>query len=119
MSYFKRLVVNTLTFISLAVVLPNDMFYVSSFFSAILASFVLSILNMFVGPILHILSFPITLITFGLFSFVINAIILELTSYFVGSYSFGFSGFGSALLVALIMSFVNTVVRDHELSKIT
>jgi putative membrane protein len=63
MSYLQRLVVNTLAFISLSVLFPTK-FYVSSFVIAIIASVVLSILNMIVKPILHFFSLPITLITF-------------------------------------------------------
>lgn len=117
MTYFQRLVVNTLTFIAMSVLIPNDKFYVSSFFIAVMASFVLSILNMCVKPILHILSLPITFITFGLFSFVINAVMLRMTSFFVGESRFGFSSFGTALLVAVVLSLINSIVRDHNANK--
>ena len=80
MSYFQRILVNTLTFISLAVLFPA-MVHVSSIWTAVLASFVLSVLNMFVKPILTILSLPFTLVTLGLFTFVINAAILKMTSF--------------------------------------
>lgn len=116
MSYLQRLVVNTLAFISLSVLFPTK-FYVSSFVIAIVASFVLSILNMIVKPILHFFSLPITLITFGLFSFVINAAILQMTSKLVGESNFAFSSFGSAVLIAVIMSIINSIVTDHNESK--
>ena len=116
MSYFQRIVVNTLTFISLAVVFPQ-MIHVSSIWTAVLASFVLSVLNMFVKPILTILSLPLTLVTFGLFSFVVNAAILKLTSFFVGAANFGFASFGAAFLVAIVMSLVNVVVSEHNLNR--
>ena len=79
MSYFQRLIMNTLTFVALAVLLPN-MVHVRSIMMALVASFVLSILNALIKPILSIISFPLTLLTFGLFSFVINALMLNLTS---------------------------------------
>lgn len=116
MSYFQRLVVNTLAFISLSVLFPTR-FYVSSFVIAIIASVVLSVLNMFVKPILHLFSFPITLLTFGLFSFVINGVILKMTSALVGEQNFAFSSFGSAVLIAAIMSFVNSIVTEHNENK--
>lgn len=115
MSYWQRLLVNTLTFISLHVILPNHMLYVRSLGIALLASAVLSILNALVKPILHLLSLPITLITFGLFSFVINGVILQLTSSLVGPQNFGFSSFGSAVIVSVIMSLVNSVVLNQKL----
>lgn len=117
MTYFQRLVVNTLTFISLAVLLPNGMFHVESIWTAVIASFVLSILNGFVKPILTILSLPLTFLTLGLFAFVINAAMLKLTSTFVGAANFGFSSFGVALLVAVIMSLVNVIVTDYNMRK--
>ena len=117
MSYFQRLIVNTLTFVSLSVILPNDMFYIRNFMIAILASVVLSILNMLVKPILHILSLPLTLITFGLFSFVINGLILKMTASLVGPSSFYFSSLWTAILVAMIMSFVNSVVNDKQVNR--
>ncbi len=116
MSYLQRLVVNTLAFISLSVLFPTK-FYVGSLLIAILASIVLSVLNMVIKPILHILSFPITIITFGLFSFVINAIMLKATSVVVGEQNFAFSSFGSAILIAVIMSIINAIVSDHFASK--
>ncbi len=116
MSYLQRIIVNTLTFISLAVLFPN-MVYVDSIWTALLASFVLSVLNMFVKPILTILSLPFTLITLGLFTFVINAAILRLTSFFIGASAFGFASFGSAFLVAILMALVNVIVSEHNSRK--
>lgn len=114
MGYFKRILINTLIFISLSVLLPNNYFYVSSIWYAVLASVILSVLNMLVKPILHLFSLPITIITFGLFSFVINAVILQMTSTVVGTYHFSFGSFTASLIVAVVMSFVNSVVRDHD-----
>ncbi|MDQ8564257.1 phage holin family protein [Enterococcus faecium] len=116
MSYFQRILVNTLTFISLAVLFPA-MVHVRSIWTAVLASFVLSVLNMFVKPILTILSLPFTLVTLGLFTFVINAAILKMTSFFVGAEHFSFSSFGAALLVAILMSLVNVIVSEHNSRK--
>ena len=116
MSYFQRLIMNTLTFVTLAVLLPN-MIHVQSIMTAVIASFVLSILNALIKPILIVISFPLTLLTLGFFTFVINALMLNLTSYFVGSANFGFSSFGGALLVALIMSVINMIVTEHHIEK--
>ncbi len=116
MSYLQRLLVNTLAFISLSVLFPTK-FYVGSFVIAIIASIVLSGLNMFVRPILHILSLPITLITFGLFSFIINALMLKFTSMVLGEQNFAFSSFGSAILIAVVMSIINSIVANHFSSK--
>lgn len=116
MTYFQRLIVNTLIFVSLSVIFPN-MIHVRDIWMAIVAAFVLSCLNMLVKPILTILSLPLTFLTFGLFSFVVNALILKMTSFFVGELNFGFSSFWAAILMAVIMSFVNAVVSEHNMAK--
>lgn len=116
MSYFERLIVNMLTFISLSVLLPQ-MVHVQSFITALIASFVLSILNTLIKPILTLLSLPLTILTLGFFSFLINAMMLQMTSALVGASNFGFSSFGASLLVAIIMSVVNMIVTDHNMRK--
>ena len=116
MSYLQRLIVNTMAFISLSVLFPSQ-FYVSSFVIAIVASVVLSFLNLIVKPVLHILSLPITLLTLGLFSFIINGMMLKFTSILVGEQNFAFSSFGSAVFISMLLSLVNAIVADHHASK--
>ncbi|MGM0330100.1 MULTISPECIES: phage holin family protein [Enterococcus] len=116
MSYLQRIVVSTLTFISLAVIFPN-MIFVNSIWTAVVASFVLSVLNLFVKPFIMFFSIPFTLLTFGLFTFVINALILQMTSFFVGAANFSFSSFGSAIMIAVIMSFVNIIVSNRNMNR--
>lgn len=116
MTYFQRLVVNTVTFIALTVLLPNQ-FHVASLLTAVIAAFVLSILNGILRPILVILSLPLNVLSLGLFTFVINAAMLKITSSLVGVANFGFASFGSALLIAVIMSVVNLIVTEHALDK--
>ena len=118
MTYFQRVVVNVLAFISLTVLFP-EMIFVKSFTTAIVASLVLSVLNVLIKPILMIISFPLTLITLGFFSFVVNAIMLQWTSQLVGPYNFGFASVGAAILVAMILSFVNMIVNQRQLEKYT
>lgn len=116
MTYFQRLIINTLAFISLSVLFPS-MFYVNSFMIAIVASIVLSALNVLVKPILHILSLPITLITFGLFSFVINGMMLKFTSVIVGEQNFAFSSLGAAVFISLLLSLINSIVINRHVDR--
>lgn len=116
MTFFQRVLVNMLAFISLTVLFP-EMIFVKSFTAALLASFVLSLLNAVIKPILMFLSFPLTILTLGFFSFVVNALMLQWTSKLVGVYNFGFSSFGAAILVAMILSFVNMIVNQRQLDK--
>ena len=108
LKWWQRILVNAVIFLALAGLISG--FYVESIFVAIGASLVLGLLNLFIKPILVLLSLPITILTFGLFSVIINAIILNLTSTFVGS-GFNFSSFWVTLLVAISMSLVNSVLN--------
>ncbi len=69
--------------------------------------FVLTLINIFIKPIITILSFPITLLTLGLFTFVVNALMIMLTDFFVDG--FMVSSFFSAVLFSLILSLINIV----------
>lgn len=109
MRFLSNIVINALLFLALAGFLSS--FYVDGFVTALVASVVLAILNMLVRPILLLLTFPINFFTLGLFTFVVNAMMLELTSYFVGS-KFEISSFGMALLIAAIMAFCNMVINS-------
>lgn len=109
---------NMLTFISLSVLLPQ-MIHVESIMTALVASFILSILNGFIRPILSILAFPLTLLTLGLFTFVVNAAMLQMTASIMGDSRFGFSSFGASILIAVVMSVINMIVTEHHLEKLT
>ncbi len=88
----------------------SESFYLEGFGSALAASFLLSILNVLVRPILIIFTLPVTILTLGLFLFVVNAITLELTDYLMGE-SFEIVSFGMALLTAVIMAIVNLIIQ--------
>ena len=75
---------------------------VSNFVSALLVCVVLGLINTFIKPIVQFVSLPVTFFTLGLFSFVINALLLML----VGAITPGFEvdGFWSALFGSLLLS---------------
>lgn len=75
--------------------------------AALIAAVVLGALNLFIRPILLILTLPINILTLGLFSLVINALLVMLASYLVPGFSI--AGFWTALLFALVLSVVNWV----------
>lgn len=75
---------------------------VTDYGQALLAAFVLSVLNALIKPILALISLPLIIITLGLFVFVINAALLMLTSSIVPG--FRIRGFGPALLASLLLS---------------
>ena len=74
-----------------------------------IAALVLGILNAVVRPILILLTLPVTVVTLGLFLFVINAGLLKLTSAIVGG--FEVQGFWSAVFGALVLGLVSLVLN--------
>lgn len=109
MKWLVGIVINAVLFMALAGYF-NGSFHVSGTLAALEASFILSILNILVRPLLILLTLPATILTLGLFLFVINAVTLELTDMLMGS-DFQISGFGMAFLAAVIMSLVNLVIQ--------
>ena len=81
---------------------------VSGYGSAIWVAVILALLNLVVKPILILFTLPITVITLGLFLFVINAIIILLADSFVDG--FRVSGFWIALLFSILLSVFQSVV---------
>lgn len=82
---------------------------VDGFGSSIIVVIVLALLNFLVKPILQLISIPITILTLGLFLFVINALIILLCSYLMGG-KFEVDGFFPALLFSLVLSIVQSIV---------
>ena len=82
---------------------------VASFGAAMVAALVLGLLNTLVRPLLVLLTLPVTLLTLGLFLFVINALMFWAAASLVGE-SFNVSGFGAALIGSLIYSVAGLVI---------
>ena len=82
-------------------------FHLSGIASALFAVIVVGFVNATLGFLLKILTFPLTLVTFGIFWIVINALMLELASAFVPG--FVIDGFGPAFIGAIVLSLVNIV----------
>lgn len=80
---------------------------ITSYWTAILLALVLGLLDVIVRPILEFISIPVTILTLGLFMFVINALIILIASRLVGS--FQVDGFFSALLYSIIFSVIGWV----------
>lgn len=90
-------------------------FKVESYQAAVIAALVISILNVTVRPIMKIFAFPLTLITFGLFALVINALTLIIADYIMGS-SLELGGFFNAFLISIILSLANSIL-DSAMKK--
>jgi putative membrane protein len=85
-----------------------DGFKIESYGYAVLAAIILSVVNALVRPLLLLLTLPITIITLGLFLFVLNALMLMLAAAITPGFTV--RGFGTALLASLIISLGNLVI---------
>jgi putative membrane protein len=101
--------INTLAVAVAAMILHNHIHYTDAG-ALIIASLILGILNAFVRPILMLLALPFLIFTLGLFTLVINALLLYLVGLLMGSY-FNVDSFGFAFLGALIISIVSILLN--------
>lgn len=105
MKLLIRLLINALAILLVAYLVPGVA--VNGFYTALIVAVVLGLLNLVIKPLLVVLTLPITILTLGLFTFVINALLF----WFVGTVVRGFSvdGFVPAFLGALILTVVSWI----------
>src|ERR1700726_3056998 len=84
--------------------------YVSGWKSALIAALVIGFINATIGLVLKILTFPLTLVTLGLFWLVINALMLELASALLAP-GFQVRGFYAAFVGTIVLSLVNLLLK--------
>lgn len=82
---------------------------IDGFATAIVFAIVLGILNLIVKPILKLLGLPLTIITLGLFSLVINAAVVYLADYFIDGMNI--DGFGWALVFSIALSLITSLLN--------
>ena len=85
-------------------------FHVEGAVPALLAALVLGLVNGFVKPVAVLLTLPLTVVTFGLFYFVVSAFMLKLSAVFVPG--FRIEGFLPAVWGAMLLAFLNLLVRS-------
>jgi putative membrane protein len=109
MALIIRLLVNAIALLLVAHFVPG-VALTHGFGGAIIAALVLGIVNAVIKPILIILSLPVEIITLGLFTFVINALLF----YFVGKLHVGYvvDSFGAAFIGALVLTIVSFLLSS-------
>jgi putative membrane protein len=107
-SLLLRWLLSALALLAVAYLYPNVK--VESFLAAAIAAFALGFVNAIIRPILVILTLPVTLLTLGLFLFVINALLFWLVAEVVKGFSIQ-GGFLSALVGSILYSLITTVVN--------
>lgn len=90
-----------------AYIIPG--FVINSFIAALIAAIVLGLVNAIVKPLLVLLTLPLTIVTLGLFLFVINALIIWLAG--VLTPGFVVTGFGPALIGSIVLTLVTSLIN--------
>ena len=106
MFFAVRLIINMVAILIVSYLFPK-MIRVDDFLAALVAAFLLGIVNAILRPVLAFLTFPITLVTLGLFLLVINGLMLWLVSALVRG--FHVSGFWGAVFGSILISLVSWV----------
>lgn len=96
---------------AIAVYVPG--FHINSWVDALIAAIVFGLVNLFIGPILRLISLPLTIVTIGLFSIVVNWLLFAITVHVSPGFhttDFPWPWWESTLMGAIIMMLVNTFV---------
>lgn len=106
MNFIIRLLVTAAIAFGLAHLLKG--IHIDTYWTALVFALVLAVANVIIRPLLIILTIPLTIVTLGLFLFVINALMVLLASKFVNGIAI--DGFWWALLFGLLLSIVSSVL---------
>ena len=106
MRFLTKLLLNGIAIVAAAYLIPGIV--VTGVAPALIAGAILGFVNAIVRPVLLLLTLPLTLVTLGLFIFVVNAICFALTAAIVPG--FDLSGFTAAFLGALVVSVVSWIL---------
>ncbi len=107
MRWILHWIVSAATLAIVAYVVPG--IHVNSVATVFIVALVLGIVNATIGLFFKVVTFPLIILTFGLFWFVINALMIELVAHFVKG--FYVSGFGAAFVGAILMAVMNTLLK--------
>ena len=107
MVFLLRWVLSALSLLVVGRLIPG--FQIQGFGTALLAAMVLGFLNATLGAVLAVLTFPLTLLTFGLFDFVVMAFIIWIVTAVVPG--FHVTGFLPAFFGAIVLAIVSTLLR--------
>jgi putative membrane protein len=105
-SFLLHLVLSAIAILIVAQVVGGVQ--VSGFGAALIGALILGFVNAFVRPVMILLTLPLTIVTLGLFLFVLNAFMLWLVAALVPG--FQISGFGAALLGSLLLTVLNILI---------
>ena len=119
MPWFIRLLVNAAA-LWVATRIVTGVTYSGALLPFLGVALVFGIVNAFISPLLKFVTFPLIIVTFGIFALVVNGLMLWLTSSLSNTLGLGFhvNGFGAAFWGALVVSIVSTLlgmfIRDRD-----
>jgi putative membrane protein len=108
--FIKSWAINTLAVLVAVYMVPGIHFKDDSLWTPFVTSLVLGILNAFIRPFLMLLALPLLIVTLGMFTLVINALLLYFVSFLLGNH-FVVDSFGAAFLGALVISIVSLLLN--------
>ena len=113
MNWLLRFLINAIVFYLIAKYVPG-FYHTPNIWSALGAAVLFGLVNMFIGPVMRLIAFPITWITHGLFSLVINYILFAITVHFANFYdpASGVNPWLADLYGAIIMMLVSTLMSE-------
>jgi putative membrane protein len=109
-AFFQRWIVSTVAVLVATYVVPGIKY--GNWRDLLIATLVLGLLNSFLRPVLMLLSLPLLIVTLGLFTIIINALLLLLVSWLLGDQHFHVSGFWSAFWGALVISIISLLLNS-------
>lgn len=114
MRLLVRWLINALSLLIVAYLVPG--FVLHGFVAALIAAVVFGFVNATLGLVLKIITFPLTIVTFGLFLIVINAIMLKMAAsvtpgFIVHTWTAAFLG---AIVLSLVSTFLHWLIKDNR-----
>jgi putative membrane protein len=108
MSILIRWLLSALALMLVAYIIPG--IELSNFYIALITAVIIGLLNLFIRPILVLITLPINIITLGLFTFILNALLFWFAASFIDGFSV--SGFWAAFFGALVFSVISSILSN-------
>lgn len=111
-----KILLTSIAVISIAYILPGV--HVDGYITAVIVAIILALLRFIVRPILVILTFPITLMTFGLFLLIINACIILMADFFIDGFTVRsiWIAILFSILLSIFQSILFTILKEDKKS---
>jgi putative membrane protein len=112
MQVITQLVIQVFSLFIVSSILPG--FTLTDFRAAIVAAVVIGVINTFIRPIVQLIAFPITVLTLGIFSFIINVFLLMVAASIVPGFKIDgfFTAAIASIVLALISAFIHQLMRE-------